>query len=105
MVPDGINKTYINKTFDVSIPARADWKLEQSPAELNALVFYTDGSKTPQLIGCRIYGIGGLVRRTSVSLDLHTTVFQAEIYAVLNCTQKLLDRKYYFGRRIFLTNY
>ena len=54
-----------------------------APPEVKGLVWYTDGSRMKEGTGAGVYGQN--VRRLSFSLGRYTTVFQAEIYAILAC--------------------
>jgi hypothetical protein len=62
------------------------------------VVWYTDGPKTNKGTGAGMYR-WGLKRGHSFSLGLHTTVFQAEIYAIKACIMENVE-KGYTGRNI-----
>jgi ribonuclease HI len=68
---------------------REDWTTGQgAPPEVKGLVWYTDGSKMNGGTGARVYG-QSLRRRLSFSLGKYSTVFQAEIYAILACVYEI----------------
>jgi hypothetical protein len=62
--------------------------LSGSPPEVKGLVWYTDGSKMKEGTGAGVYGQSVKIR-LNFSLGRHTTVFQAEIYAILACVYKI----------------
>jgi ribonuclease HI len=47
-----------------------------------------DGSRTEEGTGARVFG-QSVNRRLSISLGKHSTVFQAEVYAILACVHKV----------------
>jgi hypothetical protein len=69
-----------------------------NPDNKGGLVWYTDGSETNKGTGAGVY-TPGLRRGHSFSLGLHTTVFQAEIYAIKACIMENIE-KGYTGRNI-----
>jgi hypothetical protein len=66
------------KPFMVKFPEKCEWQNEFNADNKWGLVWYTDGSKTQRGTGVGVYE-WGLRRGQSISLELHTTVFQAEI--------------------------
>ena len=71
--------------FRVTMLTREDWTLGTgTPPEIKGLVWYTDGSRMKEGTGAGVYG-QSLKRRLSFSLGRYTTVFQAEIFAILAC--------------------
>lgn len=65
-----------------SIPGRAEWENEEITSKWNdAVVWYTDGSLMRESAGAGIISQDVRLRK-SVSLGSHTTVFQAEIFAI-----------------------
>jgi hypothetical protein len=56
-------------------------------------VWYTDGSKIIEGTGAELYK-WGFKRGHSFSLELHTLVFQAEIYAIKACILKNIEKGY-----------
>ncbi|KAJ8978928.1 hypothetical protein NQ317_002989 [Molorchus minor] len=64
------------------------------------LIWYTNGSKTPQGTGAGIYEYSETENaQYSISLGKHTSVFQAEVYAILHCAKENTT-KAYVNRRI-----
>ena len=64
---------------------REDWtRASGSPPDIKGLVWYTDGSKMKEGSGAGVYELS-VKRRLGFSLSKHKTVFQAEIYAILDC--------------------
>jgi hypothetical protein len=70
-----------HKPFKVHLTSRHEWKNGFNPENKGGLVWYTDGSKTNEGTGAEVYRWGS-GRGHSFSLRHHTTVFQAEIYAI-----------------------
>ena len=69
--------------YRVIMLTREDWTSgSRIPPEIKGLVWYTDGSKMKDGTWAGVYG-HSLKRRLSFSLGKYTTVFQAEIYAIL----------------------
>lgn len=99
MIPDKTAKTYTSRTFGISIPTRDEWA--RGAVELGGMIYYTDGSKSQNGAGAGIWGPGGLRHGISVSLGMHATIFQAEIYGVIACATELLKRDLK-GKRIFI---
>jgi ribonuclease HI len=67
---------------------REEWtRGSRSPLEIKGLIWYTDGSKM-EGTGVGVFG-QSIKRRLSFSLGRHTTVFQAEIYAILACVHEI----------------
>lgn len=87
--------------FKVTLSDREAW--EEDRERLLApkgLVWYTDGSKTGTGSGAGVWCDGP---RTEISLALgpSVTVLQAELFALVTCTRKILDRGYK-GRHIYI---
>jgi hypothetical protein len=71
--------------YRVTLLTREDWSRGSgSPPEVKGLMWYTDGSKMKKGTGAGVYG-QSVKRRLSFPLGRYTTVFQAEIYAILAC--------------------
>lgn len=81
--------------YDVFIPSRQEWEGGGPSVPTGSINFFTDGSKMNNLTGSGIYG-----PRTKISVHLGQwpTVFQAEIYAILECVLLCLRRKYRFAK-------
>jgi hypothetical protein len=75
--------------YRVTMLTREDWtRGSGSPSEIKGLVWYTDGSKMKEGTRAGVYG-QSLKRRLSFSLGRYTTVFQAEIYAILTYVHEI----------------
>ena len=75
--------------YRVTMLTREYWtRGSGSPPEIKGLVWYTDGSKMKEGTGTGVYA-QSVKRRLSFSLGKHTTVFQAEIYAILACVYEI----------------
>jgi hypothetical protein len=71
--------------YRVTMLAREEWtKCPGTPPMVKGLVWYTDGSKTAEGTGAGVYG-HSVNKRLSIPLGKHATVFQAEVYAILDC--------------------
>ncbi|XP_050305299.1 uncharacterized protein LOC126742608 [Anthonomus grandis grandis] len=77
--------------FVTHIAGREEWQHSNRPALLNrGTIWYTDGFRMNNRVGS---GLCGGIPHTSraYSLGEHATVFQAEVFAVLKCGQKILS--------------
>jgi hypothetical protein len=80
--------------YRVTISHRKDWTNGPgAPPKVKGLIWFTDGSKMKEGTGAGVYG-QSMKRRLSFPLGRYTTVFQAEIYAILACAYEIqsLDR-------------
>ena len=66
----------------------ATWLSTGSPPAVKGLVWFTDGSKMREGTGAGVYG-QSVKRRLSFALGRYTTIFQAEIYAILACAYEI----------------
>ena len=74
--------------YMVTMLTREDWtRSSGSLPEIKGLIWYTDGSKM-EGTGAGVFG-QSVKRRLSFSLGRYTTVFQAEIYAILACVHEI----------------
>jgi ribonuclease HI len=74
--------------YRVTISHTEEWtKGPAAPPEVKGLVWFTDGSKM-EGTGAGVYG-QSVKRRLSYPLGRYTTVFQAEIYAILACVYEI----------------
>ncbi|KAJ8914612.1 hypothetical protein NQ315_015349 [Exocentrus adspersus] len=91
-----------NRDFEISIGDRGDLT-EDHYSTLPGITWYTDGSKTEQGTGAGIYS--GM-RKIELSLPLgrYTSVFQAEVYALLQCARENNLRAYRNKRINILTD-
>ena len=90
--------------FKVTLGSREDWTRRTTPDKVcDQLVWFTDGSRTGTQSGAGIYG---LTPRTKISINLgkYCTVFQAEVFAILSCAQRGLEKGYHGKRILILTD-
>ncbi|XP_070854745.1 uncharacterized protein [Drosophila suzukii] len=89
---------YIHTPFEALLPTREDWEQGQ-PGPTEAVNFYTDGSKLNNQVGGAIYSEQLNIRK-SFRLPDHCSVFQAEVFAIIealmllndaNCQNKLIN--------------
>ena len=87
---DVMRPTYnLEPKYRVTMLTRENWtRGSGAPSEVKGLVWYTDGSRMKEGTGAGVYG-QTLRRRLSFSLGRYTTVFQAEIYAILTCAYEI----------------
>ncbi|XP_011698268.1 PREDICTED: uncharacterized protein LOC105456144 [Wasmannia auropunctata] len=78
-----------SRSFRIFIPSREEWERHEVPVIRNGDVWYTDGSKTDTGAGAGIYGCRKGVRE-ALPLGELTTVFQAEVAAIMRCAQALI---------------
>jgi hypothetical protein len=88
-----------HKPFTVNFPDKCVWQNGLNPNNKGGLVWYTDRSRTNKSTDAGMYRWGSR-KENSLSLGLHATVFQAEIYAMKACimegTEKCdMDRNIY----------
>ena len=89
------------KRFDVEISERSDWEEDLSTRhEMEAEVWYTDGSKTVNGTGCGIYDLRSGFSQAEC-MGKNATVFQAEVEGINLCTKHLLDSGTR-GRSVFI---
>jgi ribonuclease HI len=81
------------KPFTGRFPDRSEWKDAFQPDRKGGLVWYTDGSKTNKGTRAGMYGYGTRMK-LSFSLGQYTTVFHAEVYAIMGCAVQNLDRNH-----------
>jgi hypothetical protein len=75
--------------YRVTMLTREEWtRSPMTPPVVKGLVWFTDGSRTEEGTGARVYG-QSVNRRLSISLGKHTTVFQDEVYAILACVHEI----------------
>lgn len=92
MVP----KYTFNRNFGIEINDRREWNSISS--KIRGSIWYTDGSKTDEGTGAGIFSETENVG-LSFSLGTYTTVFQAEMYAILQCVA-MNNLRAYENRRI-----
>lgn len=79
------------KNFRVELPTRDFWNKVKPMSSFNVVVF-TDGSKTPSGCGAGFHIQDSAVKH-SYRLPNESTVFQAEIYAIIMACSKLMELK------------
>jgi hypothetical protein len=87
-----------HKPFEVKFCDKFEWQNRFNPDNKGGLVWYMDGSKANKGTGAGMYRWGAR-RGHGFSLGLHTTVCQAEIYAIKACVMENVE-KGYIGRNI-----
>ncbi|CAH1974332.1 unnamed protein product [Acanthoscelides obtectus] len=87
---DRITPKYrFNRKFIVEYPTREEWDAgSRGLSEVSGQVWYTDGSVTEEGSGA---GVSGPRTRLSLPLGEYTTIFQAEIFAILACVSHILE--------------
>jgi len=80
---------YIHTPFEALLPTREDWEQGQ-PGPTKAVNFYTDGSKLNNQVGGGIYSEQLNIRK-SFRLPDHCSVFQAEVFAIIEALMLLND--------------
>jgi hypothetical protein len=88
-----------SKTFNVIIDMDY-WRNKDPVLPKDALIWFTDGSRTDLGTGSGIYGLKPN-KRYSFSLGKFASVFQTEIYAILLCAYENI-RRAYKNRRILI---
>lgn len=84
-----VSKTVFDRNFLVKFPSRSDWIEQGEPFEAN-LVFYTDGSLCNELAGSGVYSANPELE-IATRLGPLISVFQAEIFAILECARFCLQ--------------
>jgi hypothetical protein len=75
------------RNFFVDLLTREDWSTKcVDLVAPNGLVFYTDGSLCVGRTGAGVFS-DILNVRESYALGFHATVFQSEVYAILECSE------------------
>jgi ribonuclease HI len=90
---DAMRPTYnLEPKYRVTLLTRENWtRGSGAPPEIKGLIWYTDGSKMKEGTGAGVFG--QTVRsRLSFSLGRYTTVFQAEIFAILACAYEIQSK-------------
>ena len=77
--------------YKVCETSRTDWEVGVPDVRPGSTIFFTDGSKIGTKTGAGIFGPGINI---SVAMGHWPTVFQAEIFAILECANVCLTRKY-----------
>ena len=85
------NRLNLDIPYEVIKTTRQDWESGGPEIPKRSIKFYTDGSKIGDRTGAGITDPG---LKISVPMGKWTTVFLAEIYAILECTARCLKRNY-----------
>lgn len=94
MTPDAMLLRHVfEKQYSVEMPSREDWCNNQLNYEAGCLIWYTDGSKIGRDVGCGIHGERPRFSR-SVNLGHYASIFQAEVYAIIECAEANLQKQY-----------
>jgi ribonuclease HI len=81
-----------SRTFKVIIDRDYQRNVDSAVPE-DSLIWFTDGSRIPSGTGCGIFGVRPN-RSLGFSLGKFATVFQTEIYAILQCVHENIRRAY-----------
>lgn len=84
--------TQIN--YSVELLKREDWTNSLIKWKPGSLKWYTDGSKSGSEVGCGVYGEAPK-KAISLNLGRHSSIFQAEVYAILECATANLQSNYH----------
>ena len=96
MIEDWMENTLdLDTTFKVVETNRQEWESGGPRVPPGSIIFYTDGSKMGNKTGAGITGPG---LNISIPMGQWTTVFLAEIYAILECAAICLKRNYRFAK-------
>lgn len=88
MISDHMTSRYMPEVpFQVDICPRDEWDRGNSRPRLQGCTWYTDGSKTADGSGAGIFYSGGNFN-ISIPLGECTSVFQTEIFAILQCARE-----------------
>ena len=89
---DRMEKRYnFERRFRMFEPERDVWERGGPDLRPGSIIFYTDGSKMNNRVGAGVTGPG---IDLSVPMGQWPTVFQAEVQAILECSEICLRRKY-----------
>lgn len=89
---------HTNKNFEVIMDRSTDLETYKFPS--GGLVWYTDGSKTHEGTGAGVHGVRP--RKDLVfALGQYASVFQSEVYAILQCVREN-KRRSYSNKRIYI---
>lgn len=89
------SKLDLDVPFKVVETNRLEWESGGPTIPPGSIIFYTDGSKMGNKTGAGITGPG---LNISIPMGQWTTVFLAEIYAIVECTAICLKRNYRFAK-------
>jgi hypothetical protein len=81
------------KPFKLRIPTRLDWQTPDKVVDPNMILQFTDGSGINDCFGAGIFG-PFYNYRESIPMGSLSTVFSADVMAILRCTELLLTKSY-----------
>ncbi|XP_053985493.1 uncharacterized protein LOC128879941 [Hylaeus volcanicus] len=91
MSKDRLITEYIfEKRYETKIDSREAWNTTTLHQD-NDIVWYTDGSRKENLFGADWYCGKGLSNEGFKQLGKYATVYQAEVIAISECTQEMLN--------------
>ena len=103
MISDHMIPKYCFRTpFKVEYPTRKEWE-DSNRRPDGDLIWYTDGSKTDEGTGAGIFGEKPK-HEMSHPLGRHATVFQTEIFAILECARENIRRAYTNKQILIITD-
>jgi hypothetical protein len=79
------------KSYKIRIPTRQDWQEPETIIDHNVDLWFTDGSGIQNCFGAGIDG-PSYDYRESIPMGSLSTVFFAEVMAILKCTELLLTK-------------
>ncbi|XP_052737936.1 uncharacterized protein LOC128198145 [Bicyclus anynana] len=91
---------YFQRNYTVEIPDRDRWLKNEITWKAGSLKCYTDGSKSGKDVGCGTYGEKPRVK-IHRNLGTYTSIFQAEVYAIIDCAEALQQNNY-VNRTIYI---
>ena len=75
---------FFEKPYKVTSDERSEWKGGSHELTMQGFIWFTDGSKTEKGVGVATWRQGS-GHKVVCSLDIHPTVFQAEVRAIAEC--------------------
>ena len=82
-----------DRPYEVLFPSRDDWNKVPSFFKDHGIIWYTDGSKLDKYTGAGVCCLSDGTK-SLYPLGRYSTVFQAEVFAILMCCKTCLDRDY-----------
>jgi ribonuclease HI len=86
-----LKKYQLVKSYKIRIPTRQDWQEPETIIDHNADHWFTDGSGIQDCFGAGIYG-PSYDCTEGIPMGSLSTVFSAEVMAILRCTELLLTK-------------
>lgn len=82
-----------NRLFSLDLPSREDWTSDLVTWQKGSMKWFTDGSKSGACVGSGIYGERPK-HKSCRNLGKFASIFQAEVYAILECAEINLNKPY-----------